>query len=336
MRMHALFSSTLRFSRSFFLFVPLASVCALSSAAANILSLQGSGGLLPNTAGQQVTLLMSGSDFYTDSNLRFKINGGVGPAPRVTHIFGDTGFDFAPTSVLDGSIWQGGNGGIGIKEFGTYPGASGLGMLAAFLTSGSTSQNTPGVYTVLTVSTVGVPMGSYTLDLTGTDLFNGFEDNSDFPIPAPLELANITLGIGIETSPSPATQISLANTLAQSTPTDLPGAVQVSNSGFLADVLTVEAATITGPNAELFEILGGFSPRELLAGDGPLSVGLRFLGASAPGTYTAKVTFTFSDGPSLAYPLAVTIVPEPSTYALAAIGVATLLAVRRRRSSLTN
>jgi hypothetical protein len=267
---------------------------------------------------------MSGSDMYTASNLRFKINGGVGPAPHVTHIFGDTGSDFAPTSVLDGSIWQGGMGG-----FGTI-GASGLDMLAGFLTKGIVPQNTSGVYVTLTVSTVGVPAGSYLMDFTGTELNDGLNDDLN-AIPAPLELANITLSIGVDASLSPATQISLGDTVAPATPTDLPSALQVSNTGFLADLLNVEAANITGPNADLFEVLGGFTSVDLIAGDSQLDLGLRFLGATAPGTYTAQLTVYFDAGPPLVYPLAVTVVPEPSSYLLALLGVAAVLSVRVRR-----
>jgi hypothetical protein len=171
----------------------------MPAANANLISLQGSGDLLPNTAGQQITLLMSGSDFYSDSNPRFKINGGVGPAPRVTHVFGDTGFAFEPTSVLDGSIWENGGGGIGINAQGTYPSASGLNMVAALYTLGFTPQNTSGVYLVLTVTTVGVPVGPYSLDLTGTDLFNGLDNEFD-PIPVPLELSSIVLNVVPEPS----------------------------------------------------------------------------------------------------------------------------------------
>lgn len=333
MRMHARSYSSLCFSRSFFSFViPLSCVCTLGTAQANLISLQGSGGLLPNTAGQQVVLLMSGSDYYANSDPKIVINHGVGPAPRITAVFGDTDHEISPTSLLNGSIWQGGIGGIAINQEGTYPGASGLTVVIGIQTPGFTPQNTAGIYAVLTVSTVGVPTGSYTMNLAGTKLLNGVDSHTFDEIPVPLQLSNITLSVGIEASPNPATQIAINNALAPSTPAELTGAVHISNSGFLASALTVEAATITGPDAELFEILGGFSPLQLLAGDGPLDVGLRFLGAAAPGTYTAQVTFTFSDGPPLAYPLAVTVVPEPSTYALAAIGVIGLLAFRRRKS----
>jgi hypothetical protein len=182
--------------RALCLFALLAGV--LPAANANLISLQGSGNLLPNTAGQQITLLMSGSDFYTDSNMRLKINGGVGPAPRVTHIFGDTG-GAIPGGSLAGSIWEGGYAGIGNDAQGTFPGASGLDVLGAFATPVFTPQNTPGTYVVLTVTTVGVTGGQYAFDLTGTDLFNGLTNDFD-PIPVPLELATIVLQVVPEPS----------------------------------------------------------------------------------------------------------------------------------------
>jgi hypothetical protein len=199
MQTHALSCFRGRFARTFLFFAVLVGAGIPPAAKANLISLQGSGELLPNTAGQQITLLMTGSDFYTDSNLRFKINGGVGPAPRVTHVFGDTGAAVEPSSLLDGTIWQGGGSGIGNGALGTYPGASGLDMLVIFGTAGFVPQNTPGVYAVLTVSTVGVPVGSYFMDLTTTDLFNGLTPDLD-PIPVPLELAGITLTVVPEPS----------------------------------------------------------------------------------------------------------------------------------------
>jgi hypothetical protein len=197
MQTHALSCFRWGFARTFLLFAVLVGAGIPSAAKANLISLQGSGELLPNTAGQQITLLMSGSDFYTDSNLHFKINGGVGPAPRVTHVFGDTGGAISPVSLFAGSLWQ--NGGIAVPPQGTYPGSSGLDMMVPLWTSAFTPQNTSGVYAVLTVTTVGVPVGSYSMDLTTTDLFNGLTEEFD-PIPVPLELAAITLTVVPEPS----------------------------------------------------------------------------------------------------------------------------------------
>jgi hypothetical protein len=186
------------FARTFLFFAALVGAGTLP-AKANLISLQGSGELLPNAAGQQITLLMSGSDFYTNSNIYLKINGGVGPAPRVTHVFGDVGAAIDPYSLLDGSVWQGGQGGISLAAEGTYPGGSGLNMLTFYVTPQLQPQNNAGVFLKLTVSTVGVPAGSYAMDLTGTELINGLNAELE-PIFAPLELTNITLTVVPEPS----------------------------------------------------------------------------------------------------------------------------------------
>jgi hypothetical protein len=169
-------------------------------AQAAVISMQGTGDLLPETAGQQITLLLSGGDTYTDSNLRLTINGGVGPAPAVQLIFNDPASTI-PGANLAGSIWAGGAAGIAIGGVnGTTADSSGLVPIAAFQTAaGGTPQNTDGIYAVLTVSTVGVAPGTYSFSLEGTDLINGL--NEDFePIFVGLQFAPMQLSIVPEPS----------------------------------------------------------------------------------------------------------------------------------------
>src|SRR5262245_7244242 len=68
--------------------------------------------LQPNQAGQKISLYMTGNDEYTDGNFGFLINGGLPIAPVITHVFGHIG-GAIPTANLAGSIWEGGQGGVG-------------------------------------------------------------------------------------------------------------------------------------------------------------------------------------------------------------------------------
>lgn len=185
--------------RVFLLLGLILAVPALANA--SVISVQGGPNiaLLPNTAGQQITLQISGADFYTDSNLRMSINGGVGPAPAVSLVFGDPA-GAIPGANLAGSVWAGGSAGTAGTPNGTTADSSGLELIAAFQSAGGgTPQNTAGIYAVLTVSTVGVGAGNYALSLAGTDLFNGLDENFD-PIPVPLQLQGATLSIVPEPS----------------------------------------------------------------------------------------------------------------------------------------
>jgi hypothetical protein len=168
-------------------------------AQANVLSLQGDGTLLPETAGQQLVLLISGTDFYSDSELFFTINGGVGPAPAVTHVFGDPQ-GAIPTANLAGSVWANGAAGIAQDPGGTTSSGSGLLTHSAYTTPGFVSKNTAGIYVVLTITTVGVPAGDYPVSLAGTVLNNGLDEFTFEVIPAPLELPDITLTVVPEPS----------------------------------------------------------------------------------------------------------------------------------------
>jgi hypothetical protein len=317
--------------RSQILVASLLLVLAAGAASGNTISLPGGGILLPNTAGQTLTLVMTGSDTYTDMNLRMKINWGFSPAPVVTAVFGDPELSI-PTANLAGSVWTGGSAGIS---------STGLNLDASFATAGRVPQSTQGMIAVLTVSTVGVPFAGFKLDFTGTELFNGMDPDFE-PIPVPLQADPIFLNWGfgeVTAAPAAGSPIVVANGLLPGIAADLPDAITLSNLNgtetFTSHYL-VESATITGPDAALFSIIGGFSPT-LVTFEEFVKYGVRFAGAMAPGTYTANLQFTFDTGDTttapISYPLTVTVVPEPSTYALLMIGVGGVFAIQRRRDS---
>jgi len=168
-------------------------------AQASLISMQGTGALLPNTPGQQIVLLISGSDFYTDGNMRSTINGGVGVAPTVTLLNGATQGAYVAANLV-GTVWAGGGGGVAANPNGTTTTSSGLLAGFAINTPGFAPQNTAGVYSVLTVSTVGVAPGVYSFSLAGTDLFNGLDPETFEPFVVPLQFAPMQLSIVPEPS----------------------------------------------------------------------------------------------------------------------------------------
>jgi hypothetical protein len=184
-------------------------LCSTSAEASTISVLGGPVvDLLPNTPGQQIVVLISGTDLYSLLDLHTSINGGVGPAPRVTAVFNDPSF-LIPTANLAGSVWAGTvNAGIGGAPNGTAGDgiSSGLQTWASFATPGFIPQDTAGIVAILTVSTadyvnndeplvtITIPPGQYTLSFEGTELINGVDENED-PIFAPLQFAAVTLNV---------------------------------------------------------------------------------------------------------------------------------------------
>jgi hypothetical protein len=154
--------------------------------------------LQPGLAGQSVSINLTGTDFYTDSNLRMIINGGVGPAPAVSQVFNDPALAI-PGANLVGSIWANGSAGIFGSPNGTTADSTGLVPVAFYVSAGATSQNVNGLHTLLTISTVGVAPGDYTFDITTSDLFNGLDENFE-PIPVPLTFTAVTLRVVPEPS----------------------------------------------------------------------------------------------------------------------------------------
>jgi hypothetical protein len=177
--------------------------------------------LLPNTAGQQIVVLISGTDLYTHMTLRTSINGGVAPAPRVTAVF-NHGVLGIPTANLAGSVWES-NIPTGIRAaIHPYPNNTtefegtviddpneGLSTWVSAVTANGIAQNTAGILAILTLSTEaystevvhGEPLvtftiapGQYTLSFEGTELFNGFDELEE-GLPVPLQFAAVTLNV---------------------------------------------------------------------------------------------------------------------------------------------
>lgn len=186
---------------------------------ASVLSLQGSGVLLPETAGQQLVLRISGDDSYLSSSLQFIINGGVSPAPAVTHVFGVTGgLMFGPN--LFGSVWAdtpdflSGLGSIEAAPNGTTSTSSGLQTLLGFARPTESPTNAEGIYAVLTVTTVGVPAGQYPVTLDQVTLHSGMDPETLEAISVPFELPNIVLTIVPEPSTYALAAVALAGLIA--------------------------------------------------------------------------------------------------------------------------
>jgi hypothetical protein len=307
------------------------------------ISIQGGGGpgslymLMPNTAGQVLTLLISGTDYYSAANVQMTMNWGFSPAPVVTAVFGDDGGSI-PAANLAGSVWAGGGGGVSSMPNGTWPGSSGLTVRAGFQTPGFVAKNTQGIFATLTISTVGAPLAGFKLDFTGTTLTRYDEEFNEFAVPLVADPIYLGWGFGeVTASPAPSSPIVIADNLLPGAAAELQDAISLTNldgSSTFPTTYLAESATITGPDAALFSIIGGFSP-SLVTFEEFTKFGIRFAGAMAPGTYTANVQFTFDGGnrdlPPISYPLVVNVVPEPSTHALLALGVACVGAIRSRK-----
>lgn len=160
----------------------------------------GNHNLQPNQAGQVVSLIMTGTDAYKNSDLGLLINGGVAGAPVVTHVFGATA-GAIPIANLAGSIWENGQAGVG----GTFPDGTasvgtGFRTIAGFETVGQSSSTASGIYVTLTFSTIGVAPGVYSFSLTDhpgfeTALFFGVDPETFDPISVPLDILNGTLTV---------------------------------------------------------------------------------------------------------------------------------------------
>lgn len=160
--------------------------------------------LLPNTPDQVISFRIDATEAYSSTDVKTQINGGVGPAPFVTHVFNDPAAGI-PVGNLAGSVWQNGFGGILLDPEGTAPGSSGLTTSVGFSTPGFGATNASGLYMTFTISTVGVPAGNYLLtfddsiityvdeDFNGTDIaVNWVPATLSIPVPEP---SSVVLGL---------------------------------------------------------------------------------------------------------------------------------------------
>ena len=177
------------------------------------------------------------------------------------------------------------------------------------------------------------------MSLANTHLWNGVDPDSSDPIPVPLDTPDALLDLrnlapaSFASAPSVGSTVSFG-AVAASTPATLNDAVVMSETD--GGTIVLQTATITGSNPELFEVVGGFSSTRYDIDSEQPAYDLRFLGAPAPGTYTAELKFTMRDTyfnalPDATYSLSVVVVPEPSSTALAAIALAAVASLAWRR-----
>jgi hypothetical protein len=97
-----------------------------------------------------------------------------------------------------------------------------------------------------------------------------------------------------------------------------------------SDDIEVAQAVISGANASLFST-PGFAPLTLVAGAADSNIGVQFNGIGTPGVYTATLTLLDDAGATLGTYTLTASVPEPSTVALASLGLVGLVGFLRRR-----
>jgi hypothetical protein len=169
-------------------------------AQASVLSITGNV-LTPETPDQIVTVFISGTDQYVAVDMATSINGGVGPAPFVTHVFGDTNGAISPATLYAGSVWVNGSLGITLPPNGTSFDSSGLTPGGGFQTPGGASITTEGIFAQFTFSTVGVPAGDYVFSFDGTVLNNGLDENFE---PIVVELTGAPFLLTVLPIPEPS------------------------------------------------------------------------------------------------------------------------------------
>ena len=147
--------------------------------------------LLPNTAGQNITLQVTGGDAVSGFNLRAQINDGTGsqnePIFQAVTFTGGTIWDARPFDTIGGPV-QGAPSDVQASVV-VSPPPPGATVPAS------------GNLVILTISTVGIPSGNFPLLLKGTEI--GLD--SRFIVPGGAETpTNITNGMLIVAAPEPA------------------------------------------------------------------------------------------------------------------------------------
>lgn len=202
-------------SRLFARLVALALLLALSPLARANSIVVGNHNLLPNTPGQVVNLMVTGTDQYNSFDLKSFINGGLAGGPAISHVFGDPAAAIPATNLV-GSVWEGGNGGIGVNyPEGTTTVGSGYQTFATFTTLMGELTTANGIVVSLTFDTTGVAPGVYSFSLTDgpmgpTAMFAGYDLETWEPIVTPLTIVNGTLTV----VPEPASLVTAALAIA--------------------------------------------------------------------------------------------------------------------------
>lgn len=162
--------------------------CACTSANASLIVNAGDWNLLPNTAGQEILVAITGSGNVTNATVNAQIVG-TGGLPSFTG--GD---------IIDGTIFATNNTGAPSYIF-----SGQLAYLDVATNTGTVAVTTPSTLAALTVSTVGLTSGTYDLKLMNTtwgDSYVGTQPTTT------VAFQNGTITVGA--SPEPASMLLLA------------------------------------------------------------------------------------------------------------------------------
>jgi PEP-CTERM motif len=177
--------------------------CVPAVAQAAIVISVGNHALLPNTAGQDIDILLSGAGEYSASDWVTAIDAG---GPQVTAVFAAPGPGGAiPGGNLAGSIWAGGSAGM-VNDVGnlTYPTDDGRAVAGSSIATGGgvVNQTTNGIFLTLTLTTENSGAGPFTLSLAGSNLL--FWDAGEFDL---FDVPGVTFEPGTLTVPEPGAMV---------------------------------------------------------------------------------------------------------------------------------
>jgi hypothetical protein len=134
----------------------------------------GTHNLLSMTAGQTISIMLSGASFgsddvYNGSDWRTTIAAG---GPVVTHVFGRAIAGSNSLAQISGSIWASGFNGINAAPDSQFPSSTGQRVAGSAGAPGLGDIDNNGIFLTLTIDTtpVGLGGGSFALSLTGHPL----------------------------------------------------------------------------------------------------------------------------------------------------------------------